>query len=147
MPYWPDFASIELQKVCVEEWAQSTMTGLKTHQLRNCLLETSLIASIKTSSKWFHMKFKNSIQLHDNILLETQLTQSIIRECDTASYCTPGHVRHFQVDPFGAHLYMETGISILVNKLKQKSPVALYLDATGSVISQIPHKKTSYTTH
>ncbi len=117
------------------------MTGLKTHLLKNCLLETSLIASIKNILKVISHEIKKSIQLHDNILLETQLTQSIIRECDTASYCTPGYVQHFQVDPFGAHLYTETGISILVNKLKLKSPVALYLDATGSVISQIPQKK------
>ncbi len=136
--------------------AKGVLRGVSTEyydRLKNTPVEELLAGNIthslnKNILKVISHEIKKSIQLHDNILLETQLTQSIIRECDTASYCTPGYVQHFQVDPFGAHLYTETGISILVNKLKQKSPVALYLDATGSVISQIPQKKkTSYTTH
>lgn len=65
-----------------------------------------------------------------------QLIQSIVRETDTASYSTPGYVQHFQVDPFGAHLHTETGMSFLVHSL-----VALYLDATGSIISNSTAKK------
>ncbi len=50
-------------------------------------------------------------------------------------------MQYFQVDPFGAYLYTETGISILVHSLKERSPVTLYLDATGSIIYKIPQQK------
>lgn len=41
-----------------------------------------------------------------------QLIQPIIRETDTAFYSTPGYVQNFQFNPFGAHLYTETGMSL-----------------------------------
>jgi len=59
------------------------------------------------------------MQLHDNILLETQLTQSIIRATDTEFYNTLGYVHNFQVDPFGAPFYPETGMTILAHCLKK----------------------------
>ncbi|XP_048020975.1 uncharacterized protein LOC125251962 [Megalobrama amblycephala] len=42
-----------------------------------------------------------------------------------------------KVDPFGVHLYTETGLVILVQHLR-KGPVTLHLDATGGVVSRIP---------
>jgi len=80
------------------------------------------------------------MRLHDNILLETQLTQSIIRATDTEFYNISGYVHNFQVDQFGAHLYTKTGMTILAHCLK-KSQVTLYLDATGSIISSLPKQK------
>ncbi|CAM4572758.1 unnamed protein product [Leuciscus chuanchicus] len=56
-------------------------------------------------------------------------------ECDNFQV-----VENPEVDPFGAHLYTETGIGILVDNLRDRSPVTLYLDATGSVISKIPNQ-------
>ncbi|KAL0176938.1 hypothetical protein M9458_029268, partial [Cirrhinus mrigala] len=38
-------------------------------------------------------------------------------------------------------MYTEKGISILVTHMRKKSPVTLYLDATGSVVSKIPEQK------
>ncbi len=42
------------------------------------------------------------------------------------------------MNPFIVHLYTECGLSILVHHLRSRSPVALYLDATGGVVSKIP---------
>ncbi len=53
----------------------------------------------------------------------------------------PGYIQNFQVDPFSCHMYTEKGISILVTHLRTKSPVTLYLDAIGSVVSKIPEQK------
>ncbi|KAI2645922.1 Pre-mRNA-processing ATP-dependent RNA helicase PRP5 [Labeo rohita] len=88
-------------------------------------------------------EIKKKLRTHDNILLETQLTQSIIKHCDITSYFAPGYVQHFQVNPFRVHLYTETGLSILVSILRDRSPVSLYLDATGGVISRIPDQNRS----
>ncbi len=41
------------------------------------------------------------------------------------------------MDPFGVHMYTELGISILVDHLRSRLPVSLYLDATGGVVSKI----------
>lgn len=46
------------------------------------------------------------------------------------------YVHNFQVDPFDAHLYSAMGMNILAHSLK-----TLYLDATGSVISNVPNQK------
>ncbi|KAK9978614.1 hypothetical protein ABG768_020358 [Culter alburnus] len=75
---------------------------------------------------------KKTASLHDNILLELHLTQQIIKECDTNFRHLPGYIQSFQVDPFCCHMYTEKGISILATHTR-KSPVTLYLDATGSV--------------
>lgn len=42
------------------------------------------------------------------------------------------------MDPFGLHMYTETEVSILVQHLRKKTPVTLYLDATGNVVSKVP---------
>ncbi|XP_051722783.1 uncharacterized protein LOC127497967 [Ctenopharyngodon idella] len=128
--------------------AKTVLQGVSTEyykRLQNTPIQELLAGNITHSLnrnilKVISHEIKKTMQQHDNILLETQLTQSIIRQCDTASYLTPGYVQHFQVDPFGAHLYTETGIGILVNNLRDRSPVTLYLDATGSVISKITGK-------
>ncbi|KAL0199342.1 hypothetical protein M9458_007882, partial [Cirrhinus mrigala] len=64
----------------------------------------------------------------------------IIKMCDSNFYDMPGYIQHFQVNPFGAHLYTEVGLSILVHHLREKKPVSLYLDATGGVVSKIPEQ-------
>ncbi|KAG9260553.1 hypothetical protein AMEX_G256 [Astyanax mexicanus] len=72
--------------------------------------------------------------------MEIHLTQTIMKECDTKFYKMPGYIQHYQVNPFGVHMYSETGISILVQHLRRKDPVTLYLDATGGVVSKIPNQ-------
>lgn len=84
---------------------------------------------------------KKAASLHDNVLLEMHLTQRIMKECDTSYRHLPGYIQNFQVDPFSCHMYTEKGISILVTHMRKKSPVTLYLDATGSVVSKIPEQK------
>lgn len=50
----------------------------------------------------------------------------------------PGYIQHLQLDPFGIHMYTETGLNILVQHLRKRIPLTLHLDATGSVTSKIP---------
>ena len=61
-----------------------------------------------------------------------------MKECDPKFHKMPGYIQHFQVDPFGVHMYTETGISIVVQHLRKKTPLTLYLDATGNVASKVP---------
>lgn len=61
--------------------------------------------------------------VHENVLMEMHSTQHVIKECDTNSYDLPGYIQHFQINPFGAHLYTEEGISILVHYLRGKKSV------------------------
>lgn len=72
--------------------------------------------------------------------MEMQRTQRIIKVCDSNFYDMPGYIQHFQVNPFGTHLYTEVGLSILVQHLGEKRHVSLYLDATGGVVSKIPEQ-------
>jgi len=72
------------------------------------------------------------------MLIEMYLTQNIMKECDTKFHKMPRYIQHFQVDPFGVHMYTETGVSIVVQHLRKKTPLALYLDATGNVASKVP---------
>lgn len=57
-----------------------------------------------------------------------QLMQPIIRETDTAFYSTPGYVQNFQFNPFGVHLYTETGMmAIVISSIpKQKRRIQYY---------------------
>jgi len=64
-----------------------------------------------------------------------------MKECDTNYRHLPGYIQNFQVDPFSCHMYTEKGISILVTHMRKKSPVTLYLDATGTVVSKIAEQK------
>ena len=43
-----------------------------------------------------------------------------MKECDSKFHKMPGYIQHFQVDPFGVHMYTETGVSIVVQHLKKK---------------------------
>lgn len=72
------------------------------------------------------------------MFIEMYLTQNIMKECDIKFHKMPGHIQHFQVDPFGVHMYTETGVSIVVQHLRKKTPLTLYLDATGNVASKVP---------
>ena len=84
---------------------------------------------------------QKSRKLHDNVLLEMQLMQDIMKECDSSYYIIPGYVHHLQVNSLGIHLYTETALSILVHHLRMKKPVSLYLDATGGMVSKPPEDK------
>jgi len=77
-------------------------------------------------------------RIHDDVFMEMHLTQNIMKECDAEFHKMPGYIQHFQVDPFGVHMYTETGIGIVVQHLRQKTPLTLYLDATGNVASKVP---------
>lgn len=70
--------------------------------------------------------------------MEMYLTQSIIKECDSQFQKMPGYIKHLQLDPFGVHMYTETELSILVQHLRKRTPLTLYLDATGNVASKVP---------
>jgi len=83
-------------------------------------------------------ELRKSKRIHDDMLIEMYLTQNIMKECDTKFHNMPGYIQHFQVDPFGVHMYTETGVSIVVQHLRKKTPLALYLDATGNVASKVP---------
>ncbi len=61
-----------------------------------------------------------------------------MRDTDQSYRFCPGYVQHLQVDPFGVHLYTETGLVILLQHLRKGRPVTLHLDATGGVVSRIP---------
>lgn len=63
-------------------------------------------------------------------MLELLLIQKIMKETDLSYRYFPAYVQHLQVDPFGEHLYTETGFAILIQHLR-KGPLTLYLDATG----------------
>ncbi|KAK9961941.1 hypothetical protein ABG768_007335 [Culter alburnus] len=82
-------------------------------------------------------EIQKSCRLHDDVILELMLTQKIMKDTDMSYKFCPGYVQHLQVDPFGVHLYTETGMVILVQHLR-KGPVTLHLDATGGVVSRIP---------
>ncbi|XP_059386114.1 uncharacterized protein LOC132120908 [Carassius carassius] len=81
---------------------------------------------------------RKSCRLHDDVILELMLTQKIIRDTDQSYKFCPGYVQHLQVDPFGVHLYTETGLVIFIQHLRKGCPVTLHLDATGGVVSRIP---------
>lgn len=70
--------------------------------------------------------------------MEMYLTQNIMKQGDFKFHKMPGYVQHFQVDPFGVHMHFETGISIVVQYLRRKTPLTLHLDATGNVASKVP---------
>lgn len=78
--------------------------------------------------------------LHNDILMEMHLTQTILKETDPKYLRIPGYIQHLSFDPIGVHMYTEMGISILVEHLRTKSPVTLYLDATGGLVSKLPNQ-------
>lgn len=61
-----------------------------------------------------------------------------MKECDSKFHKMPGYIQCFQGDPFGVYMYTVTGISIVVQQLRKKTPLTLYLDATGNVASKVP---------
>ena len=63
------------------------------------------------------------MRLHNDVLLELMLTQNIMKECSD-NVSSGGHVQHLQMDPFGVHMYMDAGINILVEHLKQPAKCA-----------------------
>ena len=69
--------------------------------------------------------------------MEMYLTQNIMKECDSNFHKMPGYIQHLQVDPFGVHMYTETGISIVVQHLRTNNLLILHLDATGNVASKV----------
>ncbi|CAM4608791.1 unnamed protein product [Leuciscus chuanchicus] len=75
---------------------------------------------------------------HSEVMMEIYLMQTLLKECDTKCSTIPGYVQLFSMNPFIVHLFTERGVSILVHHLRSKSPVSLYLDATGGVVSEIP---------
>ena len=82
-------------------------------------------------------------RMHDDVFMELYLTQNILRECDTGFQKISGYIQLLQVDPFCIHMYTETGINILVQHLRDKkprTPVTLYLDATGNVVAKLPNQ-------
>ncbi len=70
--------------------------------------------------------------------MEMYLTQTIMKECDFSFHKMPGYTQHLQIDPFGAHMYTETGISIVVQHLRTNNPLTLHLDTTDNVVSKVP---------
>ncbi len=92
----------------------------------------------KNVLKMISSEVQKSNRIHADVLMEMYLTQSIMKECDFQFNKMPGYIQHFQVDPFGVHMYTETGISIVVQHLRKKTPLTLYLDATGNVASKVP---------
>lgn len=79
-------------------------------------------------------------QEYINTMKEISLMQTIFKDIDEKYFKIPGYIQHFSVNQFIVHLYSELGISILVHHLRSKSPVSLYLDATGGVVSKIPEQ-------
>lgn len=67
--------------------------------------------------------------------IDVHITQTTLRHCDTMYYRIPVYVQNFSMDPFGIHLFIKMAISILVEHLRNKSPVTLYLDTTGGLVS------------
>ena len=129
--------------------AKSVVTGVSAEYYRRLrttpvseLVSGNLTKSLnKNILRVIAAEVQKSRKLHDNVLLEMQLMQGIMRECDSSYYTMPGYVHHLQVNPLGIHLYTETGLSILVHHLRMKKPVSLYLDATGGVVSKPPEDK------
>ncbi len=70
--------------------------------------------------------------------MEIYLLQGLFKECGPKYFRIPGYIQLFSMNPFIVHLYTECGLSILVHHLRSRSPVALYLDATGGAVSKIP---------
>lgn len=86
-------------------------------------------------------EFRKSTRLHNDVVMELMLTQSIMKELGTSTTLTKaGYIQHLQVDPFGVHLYTDASIRILVAHLKENPPVTLHLDATGGVVSKLPNQ-------
>lgn len=86
--------------------------------------------------KTLSSEVKKSIRLHDDGMLELMLTQKVLKESSSHA-SSKGYLQHLQVDPFAVHLHKETGINILAEHLR-RSPITLYLDATGCVVQKIP---------
>ena len=69
------------------------------------------------------------------------LTQNIMKELGSSTNITNGgYIQHLQVDPFGLHMYTDASVRILIEHLKRKEPVTLYIDATGGVVTKIPNQ-------
>ncbi|XP_073715784.1 uncharacterized protein [Misgurnus anguillicaudatus] len=107
------------------------------------LISGNLTQSLnKNILKVISTEIKKSMLIHENVFIEMHLTQRILKECDSSFYNIPGYIQLLQINPFGAHLYTEVGVSILVHHLRKKeTPVSLYLDATGGVVSKLPEQK------
>ncbi|XP_024147265.2 uncharacterized protein LOC112158246 [Oryzias melastigma] len=94
----------------------------------------------KNILKVISCEIQKSKRLHDDVVLELILIQKILKETDQNYKFWPGYIQHLQVDPFGIHLYTETGLFILVHHLRKGQPITLHLDATGGVVSKIPNQ-------
>ncbi|XP_034064636.1 uncharacterized protein LOC117541546 isoform X2 [Gymnodraco acuticeps] len=92
----------------------------------------------KNVLKVIRSEVRRGKRIHEDVFMEMYLTQMIIKECDSNYRRMPGYIQHFQVDPFGVHMYSETGVNIVVQHLRKKKPLTLYLDATGNVASKVP---------
>ncbi|XP_048017998.1 uncharacterized protein LOC125249699 [Megalobrama amblycephala] len=79
-------------------------------------------------------------QEYINTMKEIFLMQTIFKDIDERYFKLPGYIQHFGMNSFSVHLYTELGINILVHHLQSRSPVCLYLDATGGVVSKIPEQ-------
>lgn len=87
---------------------------------------------IKDVLKKISSEVKKSSRLHDDMMLELMLTQKVIKESSSHA-SSKGYLQHLQTDPFGVVLHTDTGIKILAEHLI-RSPITLYLDATGGVV-------------
>lgn len=79
-------------------------------------------ALTKDVIKAVSVKMRKSTRLHDDVVMELILIQQILKENESKFKFCPGYIQHLQIDPFGVHLYTETGLVILLEQKIQKPP-------------------------
>lgn len=84
---------------------------------------------------------KRSTWLHHDIVMGLILMQEILKETDMKFTFCPGYIQHLQVDPFGVHLYTETGLIILLEHLRKNGQITLFLDANDGVVQRPPNQQ------
>ena len=74
--------------------------------------------------------------LHREILIDLQVTQSVLSDEDETSTKVKGYIQSISIKPFWVHLFKEEQIKLFVKCRKRLRPT-LHLDATGNVCSKI----------
>ena len=77
--------------------------------------------------------------VHKDLITECLLLKEIWYEDDISSTKIRGSVQFFSISPFIVHIFCEKQLDIYINK-RRDNRISLYLDATGSVIRNIPNQ-------
>ena len=128
----------ELDKVGVGNWYYQTISQMTNEEKKSGNL--TACSSADVLRKILSEK-KGTSRLHDDILQEVKLLQEVYKEVHPASKHTEGgFVQYFSSYPFKVHMMLDDQAALYLNEVKNGDTV-LYLDATGSLVKNIPGQK------